>query len=129
MTRSGKISLVFIVLTMLVAIFIPTIIVAEDNYVFTEAQLREYTTEVVDDAFNKKDFEIAILIMDHDLLILDKDFIITKNKLELESKSDLILFLNTKVNSQARWLKWSPVIIASTFVVGVITGLITAGKL
>lgn len=99
------------------------------TYEFTEAELVEYTNNVVRDSFEKKDLEIAVLIIDYDLQLFDKDSIIEEKDIIIEADIEKISILKTTNEKQGKFLKWAPVVVVTTFVVGLISGIFTAGSL
>ncbi len=107
---------------------LPPFVIAE-TYEFTEIELDSFVTNIVEEVTDDKDLEIASLIEEHDLLIVDKDLTIKELKVsEFSLKEEISLLENVNAR-QSTLLRWAPVVVVTTFVTGVITGIITAGNL
>lgn len=103
---------------------------AEDPiYEFTEQELREYVSEIISDAYDKKDQEIAELKKEHELEILDKDFIIDNQELTIDGDAVKILGLEIKTDAQSAFIKWTPVIIIGSIGAGIVGGILIGRNL
>ncbi len=119
-----------IIAILLISLTFAPIAFADDNvYVFTEEQLREYTEEIVEDAYFTKDLEIANLMKTHDLIVLDKDFMIDTQELTIEGDAIKILGLEVKNKAQSTFIKWTPVIIVGSIAAGIVGGILIGRNL
>ncbi len=99
------------------------------SYDFSEPELEVFVTEIVNGVTDEKDLEIADIIGEHDLIIVDKDLEIDTLTISEESLKKEVKLLEGVNGRQSKLLYWAPVTIVTTFIAGVLTGFFTAGNL
>jgi len=109
-----------------ILVFCMSFFVFADTYEFSETELRDYTGTIVETAYDAKDAEIVILIKNYDLKILERDKDIRIQKEEIIDLAKKNLDLRSLSSKQSAILKWSPVVVVTTFLTGTIVGLLTA---
>ncbi len=113
-------TLVFLVFTVSFAV--------ADVYEFTEAELEEFVTGIAVGVTEEKDLEIADLIMEHDLEIVDKNLEITTLDIDKKALQEEVDLLEEVNENQSKILQWAAPAIVTSVLIGVLTGVLIAGQ-
>ena len=117
------------ILIMILMISVTLTTVAAESYKFTKEQLEEYVEGIIRKVYDEKDMEIAGLIQQYDLQLLDKDKEISMAEAERDFEQGLKLEYKETLDKQEPFIRWSPVIIIGGVLGGVIGGLFLAGSM